>query len=178
LEAFCCLGSVPGPTDTVVDLGASPGGWTGACLLVSQPRSLIAVDRSVLDPAFMTNSVVTFVKGDAFAYRPPHPVDWMMCDVIAKPARILELVETWCRHGLAKTIVATVKFQGETPSWEIMDKAIVMGESHGYYNRAKHFFNNKNEVTLMFQKHTTEPNQTLFRRQSSYRKVWPIERIA
>ena len=43
-----------------------------------------------------------------------------------------------------------MKFQGEEPSFEDLDKARDITQQAGYrYFRAKHFFNNKNEVTLM-----------------------------
>lgn len=42
-----------------------------------------------------------------------------------------------------------MKFQGKEPSLDELDHAIEIAKSYGYRCRAKHFFNNKNEVTLM-----------------------------
>jgi len=149
LEAFACWGIQPSPQGTVVDLGASPGGWTAALLLLCQCR-VIAVDRSPLDSRLMNNLLVSFVQGDAFTYVPPNRVvDWMFSDIIAYPERVSELLDLWCGRGLAKNMVVTVKFQGKTPSWEALQSAIDIAESHGYDACAKHFFNNKNEVTMM-----------------------------
>lgn len=71
LESFACWRSMPFPKDVVVDLGASPGGWTAALLLVCDCQRIIAVDRSELDSKLMKHPAVKFLQGDAFAYRPP-----------------------------------------------------------------------------------------------------------
>jgi hypothetical protein len=150
LEAFACWGAKPSPGDIVVDLGASPGGWTAASLLLCQCR-VVAVDRSVMDPRMMNNLLVKFVKGDAFAYKPTEQVAWMVSDIIAYPERVAELLGMWCSERLARHMIVTVKFQGDKPSWDALDAAIQIARDNGYYARAKHFFNNKNEVTLMVQ---------------------------
>eukprot|EP00797_Seminavis_robusta_P001242 Sro1078_g238730.2 (91) ;mRNA; r:11434-11706 len=56
-----------------------------------------------------------------------------------------------------------MKFQGTAPSWDELDRALQVAESKGYMARAKHFFNNKNEVTLMLQQqqHKVDKRTTL-----------------
>jgi 23S rRNA (cytidine2498-2'-O)-methyltransferase len=78
---------------TCVDLGASPGSWT--YLALARGARVTAVDRSPLRNDLMANPRLTFVRGDAFRYEPPEPVDWLLCDVIAYPERSFELLETW-----------------------------------------------------------------------------------
>lgn len=71
LEAFACWQCMPTFDNVVVDLGASPGGWTFAVLkLHCEPRKIIAVDRAKLDRRLMNHSQVEFVQGDAFTFRP------------------------------------------------------------------------------------------------------------
>jgi len=172
LESLHCLqsrppsypaGAPPPPDDSptwVVDLGACPGGWTGA--LRKMGCAVIGVDRSPLAPDLMSDVMVKFVKGDAFSYSPPWGVDnstpppaiapkdsWLVSDVIAYPDRVVELLDRWCGSRWAQNMVVTMKFQGATPSWDELDYAIGVASRHGYDCRAKHFFNNKNEVTLM-----------------------------
>lgn len=171
LEAFACWGARPSPGNTVVDLGASPGGWTAASLLLCQCR-VVAVDRSDLDPRMMNNLLVKFVKGDAFTYKPAVPADWMISDVIAYPERVSELLDIWCGERLAKHMIVTVKFQGSTPSWDALDTAIKVARDHGYYARAKHFFNNKNEVTLMVQGNEI-PRRSERAMEAMYNVIWP-----
>jgi len=167
LEACACWGLRP--SGTVVDLGASPGGWTSALLLYcnddnppppheQQQRGatsrsngihIIAIDRSPLDPKLMKDPRVTFVQGDAFTYEPEEPVTWMVSDIIAYPERIVELLHDWCKTQKALYMIVTMKFQGTTPSWDHLEEALQVADSYNYVVRAKHFFNNKNEVTLM-----------------------------
>jgi hypothetical protein len=152
LEALDCMGCHPTSTTTVVDLGASPGGWTA--VLRRLGCRVIAVDRSELAPNLMKDRGVEFVKGDAFTFEPPpkkyaEETRWMVSDIIAYPDKIQELLEQWCGGHWASHLVVTVKFQGEMPNWEDLDKCIQIAEGHGYECRAKHFFNNKHEVTLM-----------------------------
>ena len=80
LEAFWYLGERPPPAASsssaslssypVIDLGACPGGWTSA--LRYMECTVIAVDRSVLDPSLMQDYPhVEYVAGDAFRFVPP-----------------------------------------------------------------------------------------------------------
>jgi hypothetical protein len=51
-------------------------------------------------------------------------------------------------------MVVTAKFQGEAIPWDALDAAVGVVRVHGYKCRVKHFFNNKNEVTLMIAEET------------------------
>ena len=146
LESLACLESSPTSACRCVDLGACPGGWTAALRRLG--ASVTAVDRSPLAPDLMSDPGVTFVQGDAFAFEPAAPVDWMVSDVIAFPQRVSELLDRWCGERWATRLVVTMKFKGE-PDWDALERACEVARSHGFAIRAKHFFANKNEVTLM-----------------------------
>ena len=75
----------------------------------------------------------------------------MVSDIIAYPERVIQLVEDWCADGLAAHLVVTMKFQG-TPNWAAMGVASEIAERHGYAVRVKHFFANKNEVSMMLRR--------------------------
>ena len=60
-----------------------------------------------------------------------------------------ELLERWCSRRWAEDIVVTMKFTGETPDFDTVDEARRVAAAHGYKSRAKHFFNNKNELEIM-----------------------------
>ena len=158
LEALHCMRDRPSRIvdgyPPVVDLGACPGGWTAALRLMG--CAVVAVDRSPLDETLMSDEKVRFLQADAFKYEPDQSVEmeslqdtWMVSDVIAYPARVAELLERWCGHRWADKMVITVKFQGESIPWDALENAMGIARRHGYTCRAKHFFNNKNEVTLM-----------------------------
>ena len=155
MEALECMRIRPHPsiTEFCVDLGACPGGWT-AVLRRFLDCSVIGVDRSPLDPSLMNDPEVEFYAGDAFTFEPARAANeekevWMVSDVIAYPERVIELLNRWCGGHWATHLVVTMKFQGTEPSFGDLAKAIALAQSHGYFCRAKHFFNNKNEVTLM-----------------------------
>ena len=122
---------------------------------------VIAVDRSELDPVLMKDSMVEFVKGDAFSYKPPNDLKrqdtWMISDVIAYPERITELLNEWCSNEWASNMIVTMKFQGNEPDLDELDRAVQIVQECGYNCRVKHFFNNKNEVTFMI----SEKNDTV-----------------
>ena len=153
-EAFRTMQISPTATDHCVDLGASPGGWTKA--LRRYGASVTAVDRAELNGELMQDKLVTFVQGDAFAFSPldtdggggGKAVDWMVSDAIPEPHRVPELLEAWCQGKWARRMVVTMKFKGD-PDWEQLARAGDVAAAAGYAYRSKHFFNNKNEVTLM-----------------------------
>mmetsp|Transcript_2858 Transcript_2858/g.5352 ORF Transcript_2858/g.5352 Transcript_2858/m.5352 type:complete len:550 (-) Transcript_2858:3461-5110(-) len=154
MEALECMAIMPSSSAFVVDLGASPGGWTAVMRRLG--CYVVAVDRSDIDPKLMADNCVTYVKGDAFTYSPPIPESdegqgecWMISDVIAYPDRITELLGRWCQMDWASYLVVTMKFQGDAPALDEVDCAIDIVKRYNYDCRVKHFFNNKNEVTFM-----------------------------
>jgi 23S rRNA (cytidine2498-2'-O)-methyltransferase len=141
--------------ETVVDLGASPGGWSFVAL--EQGARVIAVDRSPLRDDLMRNPRLTFVKGDAFAYRTERPVDWMICDLIAFPERTLGLLEDWLAHARCQRFVVTMKFRGneDYPRVEAM-KALLARHAGEFQLRSLDA--NKNEVTAMGERAGAQPD--------------------
>ena len=144
-EAFAILGN-PQPGEQVVDLGASPGGWSH--VLQALGCRVTAVDRAELAPGLMANPRIEFVRGDAFRWQPAAPVDGLVSDVIAAPERATQLLQNWCSQRWMRWFVVQLKFKGE-PSWDELERALACGRQSGYVVRAKHFFNDKNEVTVM-----------------------------
>lgn len=145
-EALQCLGEHPNPGDHAADLGACPGGWTH--VLRQHGTAVTAVDRSPLAQHLMEDSLVRYVGGDAFAWLPAQPLDWLVSDVIAYPQRVPELLRQWCEPRLAKRFVVQMKFKGG-PDFDLIDDTLKLCRQLGYFARAKHFFNDKHEVTLM-----------------------------
>ena len=137
-EALTLLGAWPSPGDECLDLGASPGGWTW--VLAQLGAQVTAVDKAPLDPAVAALPNVTQAIDSAFALE-PRRVDWLVCDVIAYPARTLALLERWLPH--ARRIVCTVKFQGATDH----DTADRIAALPGV--RLVHLFHNKHELTVL-----------------------------
>lgn len=110
VEAEQRLGQKIQRGETCVDLGASPGSWSYVAL--ARGARVFAVDRAPLRDDLMKNPALTFKQGDAFAFQPERPVDWLICDVIAAPDRSMGLVVDWAQRRLMKRFVVTIKFKG------------------------------------------------------------------
>ncbi len=130
--------------EVCADLGASPGGWTWVALQAG--ASVIAVDRSELRKDLMQHEGLRFVKGDAFAFEPERPVDWLLSDVIAFPDRIFTLLERWLSRGRCRNFCVTVKFRG-AEDYAVLGKFKAMLAEHAAEFFLRRLSENKNEVT-------------------------------
>ena len=74
------------PGMCVVDLGAAPGGWTWQ--LVRRAMRVIAVYNGPMNQGLLDSCLVTHLREDGFRYRPAHPVDWLVCDMVEQPRRV------------------------------------------------------------------------------------------
>lgn len=95
---------------TCVDLGASPGSWS--YVAIQRGAHVIAVDRSELREDLMRKPRLRFETADAFKYKPPQTVDWLVCDVIAAPQRSIDLLLEWLREKRMRNFIVTIKFKG------------------------------------------------------------------
>ena len=95
------------PQMTAVDLGAAPGGWTWQ--LVHRQMQVIAVDNGPMDEHLLDSGLVEHLQADGFQFRPRRPVDWMVCDIVEKPARNAALLETWIGEGRCREAVVNLK---------------------------------------------------------------------
>lgn len=140
-ESLTRLPVKPQAGETCLDLGACPGGWTW--VLQNMGCKVIAVDKAPLAPHIATLPDVSYVQESAFGLDPARigPVDWLFSDIICYPDRLLRLVENWRKAGLAKNMVCTIKFQGETDHAAINRFLEISGSF------AMHLYNNKHEIT-------------------------------
>lgn len=107
------------------------------------------MDRAPLEPELKEDERVDLIIGDAFAYAPSKPVCWLVSDIISTSDRCVSLIDDWCGKRLfTRGAIVTMKFQGEV-DFPSLQTALATAASHGHPARAKHFFSNKNEVTLM-----------------------------
>ena len=95
------------PGMTSVDLGAAPGGWTWQ--LVKREMNVIAIDNGPMAESLMDTGLVEHLQADGFVFKPRHPVDWMVCDIVEKPARSAALLETWIGEGHCREAVVNLK---------------------------------------------------------------------
>lgn len=145
-EALALLRRWPGPGALCLDLGAAPGGWTWA--LARLGARVLAVDKAPLDPRVAQLPGVEVRQGSAFAldpvaWRRAHgPLDWLVSDVVAYPARLLRLVRRWIDAGAVRNLVCTVKFQGPTDHAAAEAFAAIPGAW------LRHLWHNRHELTF------------------------------
>jgi 23S rRNA (cytidine2498-2'-O)-methyltransferase len=140
-EALTLIERRPGPGDVCLDLGSSPGGWSWA--LTQMGARVISVDKAPLDPDVARLPGIEYRSDSAFALDPASvgPVDWLFCDVVCYPVRLLALVERWLASGMCRRFVCTLKFQGATDHDTAARFAAIPGSS------LRHLFHNKHELT-------------------------------
>ncbi|WP_240002487.1 SAM-dependent methyltransferase [Oleisolibacter albus] len=140
-ESFTRLGLRPQPGELCLDLGACPGGWTW--VLQSGGARVIAVDKAPLDPRIARLPGVTERRESAFGLDPAAigPVDWLCCDIICYPSRLLSMVRRWLAAGTVRNFVCTLKFQGETDHETARAFAAIPG------SQLFHLHHNKHELT-------------------------------
>ena len=148
-EVFTLIGARPSPGDLCLDLGSSPGGWTW--VLQRLGARVISVDKAPLDDRLGGLPGIEMRRESAFGLDPRQvgPVDWLCCDVICYPERLLALVERWMMAGQAaglgggqvRRFICSVKFQGATDFATQRKFAAIPG------SRLLHLSHNKHELT-------------------------------
>ena len=90
-----------------VDLGAAPGGWTWQ--LAHRGLRVTAVDNGTLKGEVARDDLVTHLRVDGLTFVPKRPVDWLVCDIAERPARIAALVARWIGEGHARRAIFNLK---------------------------------------------------------------------
>lgn len=172
-EAFMTLvpdaDSLLKPGMTGVDLGAAPGGWTYQ--LVARGLKVFAIDNGPMKGDMAIHPHVKHLREDGFRYKPQHPVDWLVCDMIEQPARIAELISKWLANGMARHAVFNLKLPMKKRWAEIekcfgiIEAAMDRADVH-YVLTARHLYHDREEITCYLgrpkapvsARKTTEPN--------------------
>lgn len=137
---------------SAVDLGAAPGGWTWQ--LVQRGLNVTAVDNGAIDPKLLASNLVEHVREDGFHYWPKRSVEWLVCDMVEKPARIAQLVARWVAAGKCQRAIFNLKLPMKK-RWDELNhcRALIdelMGEQY-YQLRFKQLYHDREEVTGLLQ---------------------------
>lgn len=89
------------------DLGAAPGGWTWQ--LVHRGMHVYAIDNGPMDKALMATGQVEHLREDGFVWEPPYRLDWLVCDIVDKPARVEAMMERWLVRRWCREAVFNLK---------------------------------------------------------------------
>lgn len=144
-EALFLLDEYPQKGQTVLDLGASPGGWT--YVMHSFGTNVTAVDKAKLDEKIAKLPGVQCLQQSAFALEPTtleHSYDWVLSDVACYPDRAYTLIKKWIESGKAKQMIFTIKLQGKT------DLTTLKKFQEIPNSRILNLFYNKHEATFFY----------------------------
>lgn len=138
------------PGMRAVDLGAAPGGWTWQ--LVQRSIHVDAIDNGPMDQALLDSGLVDHKLMDGFLYEPKKPVDWLVCDIVDKPARVAAMVTKWFAKGHCKQAVFNLKLPMKQRYAEVQHcKAKILTELRANNLRVslefKQLYHDREEVT-------------------------------
>ena len=117
----------------------------GATSLCNAVHIVTAIDRAELREDLMRHPRLHFEATDAFKYKPPSTVDWLVCDVIAAPQRSIDLLLDWLRDARMRHFVVTIKFKG-ADEYAVLDQLKKQAAPICTDFRLKRLCANKNEV--------------------------------
>lgn len=137
--------------NTGVDLGASPGGWTWQ--LVNQGMHVYAIDNGPMDADLMSTGQVDHQQADGFVWTPDRIVDWLVCDMVEKPARVAHLMYEWlhARHARFAMFNLKLPMRKRYQQWQEIRERLesrIMQEHPRAVMQAKHLYHDREEITV------------------------------
>jgi len=151
-EAFLVLGREPQPGETVVDLGAAPGGWSYSA--AKRGARVIAVDNGPLKGGALNNPLIEHRLEDAFKFGPKdgEVFDWLFCDLVEEPHHVMRnLVTPWLGGGWCRRFVINLKF-GHVDSLALLRELRAADSPfarHATGVRIRHLFHDREEFTVV-----------------------------
>lgn len=131
--------------DKVLDLGATPGGWS--YVAASLGAEVTMIDRAKpADSLFVKFLNLKFLIGNGL--NPAQELlDWatvIVSDMACEPAKLLPALKAWLNSKRVKFIVATLKFHGSSDLALIREFAVIPGVT------IYHLWHNGHELTLVW----------------------------
>lgn len=148
-EAYGILTREPQASESVVDLGAAPGGWSYSA--AKRGALVVAVDNGPLKGGAL-HAGITHKAEDAFKFAPETTVDWLFCDMVEDPDRITDLLGQWLDRGWCRRFIVNLKFGRHDPL-RVLHRAESL-RSKCAILRARHLFHDREELTLVGERAT------------------------
>jgi 23S rRNA (cytidine2498-2'-O)-methyltransferase len=148
VEAFDWIGRAPEAGESVVDLGAAPGGWT--TVLLGRRCRVTAVDPGRLAPQVVASGkrALRHEVMSAFEFEPDEPVDWVFCDMAWRPLEVAELLAKWARRRWAGAMLANIKLPMKRRV-EFVERVLGVLADGGWRDlRARQLYHDRFEVTV------------------------------
>jgi 23S rRNA (cytidine2498-2'-O)-methyltransferase len=151
-EAYIVLGREPAAGETVVDLGAAPGGWSYSA--AKRGARVIAIDNGPLKGGALDHPLIEHRLEDAFKFAIPDGVtyDWLFCDMVEEPHNVLRnIIDPWLAHGWCRRFVINLKF-GRVDPIAFMRELRTAGSpltQRAPAVRIRHLYHDREEFTLV-----------------------------
>jgi 23S rRNA (cytidine2498-2'-O)-methyltransferase len=134
-----------------VDLGAAPGGWSW--VLARAGLSVSAIDNGPMAESAMGTGLIKHLRSDGFRWRPPHPVDWLVCDMVEQPKRVAQLMGDWLIEGDARKAIFNLKLPMKKRWQEVSEQlGALQARLHqaglGFELRARQLYHDREEITV------------------------------
>ncbi|GGY10770.1 ribosomal RNA large subunit methyltransferase M [Litchfieldella qijiaojingensis] len=133
------------------DLGAAPGGWTYQ--LVRKGMYVYAIDNGPMDKDLMASGQVEHLREDGFTWVPPNRLDWLVCDIVDKPMRVVEMIERWLLRRWCREAVFNLKLPMKQ-RWQEVERCLLRLDRHlseariTAEIRCRHLYHDREEVTV------------------------------
>ena len=133
---------------TAADLGAAPGGWTW--VLTRNRIRVSSIDNGPLRQHVLDSDMVAHLRADGFSWQPPHPMNWMVCDMVEQPRRVAERMATWFREGWCRHAIFNLKLPMKKRWQETQLCLDLFAEQAGkpLTIRAKQLYHDREEITV------------------------------
>ena len=148
-EAYRIIGTEPSKNEKVVDLGASPGGWSYSAL--KRSAQVTAVDNGRLKEPVKSHPNIIHLKEDALKFEPRKKFDWLFCDMIENPDLILNLLNKWLENSWCSHFVVNLKIGRGDPILLLKKiKDLKLGLiPHCNLLKIRHLYHDRGEITLV-----------------------------
>ena len=151
-EAYGVLGYEPQEGETVVDLGAAPGGWSYSA--AKRGARVIAIDNGPMKGGALDHPLIDHRREDAFGFRPApgETIDWLFCDLVEEPHHVARnLIGPWLLNGWCRSFVVILKFGRVDPIALLQEMTAPDSPfvTHTRNLRIRHLWHDREEFTLV-----------------------------
>ncbi|MGJ8515239.1 Ribosomal RNA large subunit methyltransferase M [Carnimonas sp. R-84981] len=139
------------PGSTAADLGAAPGGWSWQ--LVNKGMQVYAIDNGPMDKGLMRSGMVEHLQEDGLKWLPPWPLDWLVCDMVERPSRVIDTIAMWLIGGHCRFTVFNLKLPMKRRWQEVAEclsllRQLLDDAGIRYQLRCRQLYHDREEVTV------------------------------
>jgi 23S rRNA (cytidine2498-2'-O)-methyltransferase len=150
-EALDLMNDAPKRKQTVVDLGAAPGGWSYAFL--KRGCRVVAVDNGPmrLENTGGQGGTLKHEEEDGLVYEPPRelrPLDWLVSDMLMPPGRNLGMMRKWMDGRWMRRFVINIKLPQERPYEVLQPVEEYLASVPRIRFRIRQLYHDRREVTV------------------------------